>query len=147
MQGTWAAQPLQKQCCTYGLHTGARLQWHSYTAGLRVESTSSFCSASLAAPLSAAHRLKLLLGLPVAHIASLTSCNEFARQFDSGGALVCAVTFENVERWLKELRDHADANIVIMLVGNKSDLRHLRAVHTEDSQVCQPPPVTCPTRT
>lgn len=36
---------------------------------------------------------------------------------------VHAVTFENVERWLKELRDHADANIVIMLVGNKSDLR------------------------
>ena len=29
------------------------------------------------------------------------------------------VTFENVERWLKELRDHAEANIVIMLVGNK----------------------------
>ncbi|KAI3912971.1 hypothetical protein MKW92_050294 [Papaver armeniacum] len=25
------------------------------------------------------------------------------------------VTFENVERWLKELRDHTDANIVIML--------------------------------
>ncbi|KAK9813849.1 hypothetical protein WJX73_001700 [Symbiochloris irregularis] len=44
------------------------------------------------------------------------------------------VTFENVERWLKELRDHADANIVIMLVGNKSDLRHLRSVHTEDAQ-------------
>jgi hypothetical protein len=38
------------------------------------------------------------------------------------------ITFENVERWLKELRDHADANIVIMLVGNKSDLRHLRFV-------------------
>ena len=37
-----------------------------------------------------------------------------------------AVTYENVERWLKELRDHADSNIVIMLVGNKSDLRHLR---------------------
>ena len=34
-----------------------------------------------------------------------------------------AVTFDNVERWLKELRDHADSNIVIMLVGNKSDLR------------------------
>lgn len=28
-------------------------------------------------------------------------------------------TFENVERWLKELRDHAESNIVIMLVGNK----------------------------
>jgi Ras-related protein Rab-11A len=44
-------------------------------------------------------------------------------------------TFENVERWLKELRDHADANIVIMLVGNKSDLRHLRSVQTEDAKV------------
>lgn len=38
-----------------------------------------------------------------------------------------AVTFENVERWLKELRDHADSNIVIMLVGNKSDLRRAAA--------------------
>eukprot|EP00245_Coleochaete_scutata_P003747 TRINITY_DN15604_c0_g1_i1.p1 TRINITY_DN15604_c0_g1~~TRINITY_DN15604_c0_g1_i1.p1 ORF type:complete len:218 (-),score=43.97 TRINITY_DN15604_c0_g1_i1:600-1253(-) len=44
------------------------------------------------------------------------------------------VTYENVERWLKELRDHADSNIVIMLVGNKSDLRHLRGVSTEDAQ-------------
>ncbi|KAF8086154.1 hypothetical protein N665_0633s0006 [Sinapis alba] len=43
------------------------------------------------------------------------------------------VTFENVERWLKELRDHTDANIVIMLVGNKADLRHLRAVSEEDA--------------
>ncbi|KAM0062477.1 putative small GTP-binding protein [Helianthus debilis subsp. tardiflorus] len=44
------------------------------------------------------------------------------------------VTFENVERWLNELRDHSDSNIVIMLVGNKSDLRHLRAVTTEDAK-------------
>ncbi len=44
------------------------------------------------------------------------------------------VTFENVDRWLKELRDHADHNIVIMLVGNKSDLRHLRAVPTDDAR-------------
>ncbi|CAI9770153.1 unnamed protein product [Fraxinus pennsylvanica] len=43
-------------------------------------------------------------------------------------------TFENVSRWLKELRDHADSNIVIMLVGNKTDLKHLRAVATEDAQ-------------
>jgi Ras-related protein Rab-11A len=42
-------------------------------------------------------------------------------------------TFENVERWLKELRDHADANIVVMLVGNKMDLRHLRSVSTEEA--------------
>ncbi|KAF9923140.1 Ras- protein Rab-11A [Linnemannia zychae] len=43
-------------------------------------------------------------------------------------------TYENVGRWLKELRDHADTNIVIMLVGNKSDLRHLRAVPTDEAK-------------
>jgi hypothetical protein len=42
--------------------------------------------------------------------------------------------YENIERWLKELRDHADSNIVIMSVGNKSDLRHLRAVPTEEAR-------------
>jgi len=44
------------------------------------------------------------------------------------------ITYENIERWLKELRDHADSNIVIMTVGNKSDLRHLRAVPTEEAK-------------
>lgn len=43
------------------------------------------------------------------------------------------ITFENVERWLKELRDHAEPNIVVMLVGNKSDLRHRRTVPTEEA--------------
>lgn len=43
-------------------------------------------------------------------------------------------SYVNVSRWLKELRDHADSNIVIMLVGNKSDLRHLRAVPTEEAK-------------
>jgi len=44
------------------------------------------------------------------------------------------LTFENVDRWLRELRDHADANIVVMLVGNKSDLKHLRAVSTDQAR-------------
>ncbi|KAJ9537936.1 hypothetical protein OSB04_030669 [Centaurea solstitialis] len=44
------------------------------------------------------------------------------------------ITFENVEGWLKELRDHSDSDIVIMLVGNKADLYHLRAVSTEDAK-------------
>ena len=44
------------------------------------------------------------------------------------------LTYENIERWLKELRDHADNNIVIMVVGNKCDLRHLRAVPTEEAK-------------
>jgi GTPase SAR1 family protein len=43
-------------------------------------------------------------------------------------------TYDNVTRWLKELRDHADQNIVIMLVGNKSDLKHLRAVPTDEAK-------------
>jgi len=43
-------------------------------------------------------------------------------------------TFKNVERWLNELRENADRNIVIMLVGNKSDLRHLREVPTEEAK-------------
>ena len=42
-------------------------------------------------------------------------------------------TFENVDRWLRELRDHAEANIVVMLVGNKSDLKTQRAVETSEA--------------
>ncbi|EOX99932.1 Ras-related small GTP-binding family protein [Theobroma cacao] len=43
-------------------------------------------------------------------------------------------TYENAARWLKELRDHTDPNIVVMLIGNKSDLRHLVAVSIEDGK-------------
>ncbi|KAE9616931.1 hypothetical protein Lal_00034669 [Lupinus albus] len=43
-------------------------------------------------------------------------------------------TFENAVRWLRELRDHTDPNIVVMLIGNKSDLRHLVAISTEDGK-------------
>uniref|UniRef100_A0A0G4HVC1 Uncharacterized protein n=1 Tax=Chromera velia CCMP2878 TaxID=1169474 RepID=A0A0G4HVC1_9ALVE len=42
-------------------------------------------------------------------------------------------SFEHIERWLTELRDHADPNIVILLVGNKSDLAHLRMVGAEEA--------------
>ena len=42
-------------------------------------------------------------------------------------------TFENVDRWLRELRDHAEANIVVMLVGNKCDLKTQRAVETSEA--------------
>ncbi|KAF3617611.1 hypothetical protein FXO37_34562 [Capsicum annuum] len=36
-------------------------------------------------------------------------------------------------RWLKELRDDTDQNIIVMLVGNKADLRHLRDVPMGES--------------
>ena len=55
-----------------------------------------------------------------------------------GALLVYDITerlrYENVERWLEQLRDHADSNIVIMLVGNKSDLWPLRAVPTDEAK-------------
>jgi Ras-related protein Rab-11A len=43
-------------------------------------------------------------------------------------------TFENAARWLRELRGHTDPNIVVMLIGNKCDLRHLVAVKTEEAK-------------
>lgn len=43
-------------------------------------------------------------------------------------------TYVNVMRWLNELRDNADSQIVIMLVGNKCDLKHLRAVPTDEAK-------------
>lgn len=56
-----------------------------------------------------------------------------------GALLVYDITkkqsFENISRWLRELRDHADSNIVLMLVGNKCDLSHLRAVTPNDAQM------------
>ncbi|EHA8587359.1 ras-related protein Rab11D [Cocos nucifera] len=54
-----------------------------------------------------------------------------------GALLVYDITkrqsFDHIPRWLEELRSHADKNIVIMLVGNKSDLEDQRAVSTEDA--------------
>ncbi|KAF7724659.1 Ras- protein ypt3 [Apophysomyces ossiformis] len=54
-----------------------------------------------------------------------------------GALLVYDITrqssFQNVTHWLKELREHADQNIVIMLVGNKVDLSETsRAVSSDE---------------
>eukprot|EP00112_Aurelia_sp_Birch-Aquarium-sp1_P019889 Seg501.4 transcript_id=Seg501.4/GoldUCD/mRNA.D3Y31 product="Ras-related protein Rab-11B" protein_id=Seg501.4/GoldUCD/D3Y31 len=43
-------------------------------------------------------------------------------------------SYNNIQRWFTELREHADPNIVVMMVGNKSDLKHLRAVNAEDAE-------------
>ncbi|GKB85229.1 Ras-related protein RabA1f [Tanacetum coccineum] len=43
-------------------------------------------------------------------------------------------TYENVERWLQELRAHTDPGILVMLVGNKADLGQLRAITTNDAK-------------
>jgi len=56
-----------------------------------------------------------------------------------GALLVYDITkgesFNNLERWLKELRDHADDRIVVLVVGNKCDLRHLREVSEEEGKL------------
>jgi len=43
-------------------------------------------------------------------------------------------SFQNVTKWLDELKQHVSGNLIITLIGNKSDLRHLRAVSREDAQ-------------
>jgi len=43
-------------------------------------------------------------------------------------------TFDHLTRWLEEARQNANANLVIMLIGNKIDLEHRRVVTTEEGQ-------------
>ena len=40
-------------------------------------------------------------------------------------------SFEDASKWLEEARSNADPGVVIMLVGNKSDLGNLRVVETK----------------
>lgn len=42
-------------------------------------------------------------------------------------------SFENVDKWVAELRNIAGKDIIIILVGNKSDLKNLRAVTKEEA--------------
>ncbi|CCE62978.1 hypothetical protein TPHA_0D03430 [Tetrapisispora phaffii CBS 4417] len=43
-------------------------------------------------------------------------------------------SYENCNHWLTELRENADDNVAVGLIGNKSDLSHLRAVPTEEAK-------------
>nr|CAB3458715.1 unnamed protein product [Digitaria exilis] len=43
-------------------------------------------------------------------------------------------TFDSVSRWLNELHTHSDMNVVTILVGNKTDLKHAREVSTAEGQ-------------
>lgn len=43
-------------------------------------------------------------------------------------------TYENCNHWLAELKENADDNVAVGLIGNKSDLAHLRAVPTEEAK-------------
>ena len=41
-------------------------------------------------------------------------------------------TFTQLTKWLTEARENGSSNMVIMLIGNKSDLNHRRTVSTEE---------------
>lgn len=43
-------------------------------------------------------------------------------------------TFNHLAGWLEDARQHANPNMTIMLVGNKSDLSHRRAVSKEEGE-------------
>ncbi|XP_034917346.1 ras-related protein RABA6a isoform X2 [Populus alba] len=43
-------------------------------------------------------------------------------------------TFDNVKKWLRELRDFGSSDMVVVLVGNKSDISHLREVDEDDGK-------------
>jgi len=42
-------------------------------------------------------------------------------------------SFESIERWKNELKEQSESNVTVMLVGNKADLHHLRAVTSEEA--------------
>ena len=42
-------------------------------------------------------------------------------------------SFENLDKWLNEVRDHADEKVEIILVGNKSDLEKGRQISKEEA--------------
>lgn len=50
----------------------------------------------------------------------------------SGALLVYDITransFENLQKWMKELKNFADEDIVCLLIGNKCDLRQYRSL-------------------
>ena len=43
-------------------------------------------------------------------------------------------TFNHLTRWLEEARQNSNSNMAIMLIGNKSDLEHRRAVSTQEGE-------------
>lgn len=43
-------------------------------------------------------------------------------------------TFDNVQKWIKEIRENAPTDVVLLLVGNKLDLAHFRQVEIEQAK-------------
>ncbi|RZC54695.1 hypothetical protein C5167_013547 [Papaver somniferum] len=69
---------------------------------------------------------------------SFRSITRFYYRGAAGALLVYDITrretFNHLASWLKYLRQHANANITIMLIGNKGDLAHRRTVSIEEGE-------------
>lgn len=79
-----------------------------------------------------------MLGGDLEHGMMMGFCHRYYR--GAVGALVVFditkhQTYDVVDRWLKELYDHAEASIVVMLVGNKTDLAQAREVPMEEAKM------------
>ena len=44
------------------------------------------------------------------------------------------LSFDNVSKWIKQIKEDASEKVVIILVGNKIDLEHKRAIPTEEGE-------------
>jgi len=43
-------------------------------------------------------------------------------------------TFNHLKRWLDEVKDYGDPKLAVVIIGNKSDLKDLRAVALDDAE-------------
>lgn len=58
----------------------------------------------------------------------------FWNSFMISSSLIRRETFNHLASWLEDARQHANPNMTIMLIGNKSDLAQRRAVSKEEGE-------------
>ncbi|KAL4376193.1 hypothetical protein GQ457_02G005000 [Hibiscus cannabinus] len=75
------------------------------------------------------------------HQAGQESFRSITRSYYRGAAGALLVyditrreTFNHLAGWLEDARQHANANMTVMLIGNKCDLSHRRAVSSEEGE-------------
>ena len=92
---------------------------------------------------------KLVAFTPIANLMLLWTTQAGQESFRSitrsyyrdaaGALLVYDITrresFNHLTRWLEEARQNGNPNMTIMLIGNKSDLEHRRAVSTKEGEL------------
>ena len=88
------------------------------------------------------HHPQLLQRCRILFLRSYLLCYSFSNTELSSGAagalLVCDVTrretFNHLNTWLEDARQHSNNNMTIMLIGNKCDLEQKRQVSTDEGE-------------